>query len=98
MKKQSFNHEAFPVIYSFGDSRSTKIVKMMRLGSISAMVVVFRLGTHFFKMTFSRAKIDIKLRETAGNLPFSAFLTTSNFWLVQSTPKYHKDIEISFSL
>ena len=31
-------------------------------------------------------------------MSFSAFLTTSNTWLVQSTPEYQKDIDIYYIL
>ena len=36
----------------------------------------------FFFMTYTWAKIDIKLEETSENMQFAAFLTTSNTWLV----------------
>ena len=39
-------------------------------------------GYYFFLMTTFRLKIDIKFEETSKNMSFSAFLTTSNTWLV----------------
>ena len=39
-------------------------------------------------------KIDIKVDETSENMSFSAFLTTSNTWIVKSTTENQKYIDI----
>ena len=39
-------------------------------------------GYYFFLMTYIWAKMDIKFEETSEYMSFSAFLTTSNTWLV----------------
>ena len=55
------------------------------------------MGISFSWWPIFGLKIDIKYEETSENMWFSAIVTTSNTWLVQSTAEYQNEIDICYS-
>ena len=102
-QKYSRSH-IFPLVYCnvkncIGEVR--KIVKNETLASTSVlsylggeMIKESGLGTYMEKFELNGDLLGLKLNKTSENMLFSPFLTTSKTWLLYSTIKYQKDINM----